>query len=160
MARERPRVAAALDEINERINANVMLTEEEKEAARQKARDHVAEKRKRDALDAYLAKEIDKEERSYILEEQMEDILVDLPKFAHFINLDNVGFYHGLTYTVRYSQARSMYEIMGMAWAHQREIEGDKRRGDNVRTPRELKISPAQQSLPADVINRTNLPRI
>jgi len=160
MARERPRVASALDEINSRIDANTMLTEEEKESARAKAREHVALQRKQRALDAYLAKAIEEEENSYVLEERLEDILIDLPKHAHFINLDNVGYYHGLTYTVRYSQARSMYEIMANAWAHQREIEGDKRRGDNVRTPKEIKISPSMAGLSADVINRSNLPRV
>jgi hypothetical protein len=160
MARNRPRVSDALEEIDRRIDANSLLTEEEKAAAHEKAREHVTLQRKQKALDAYLAKAIEDEEKSYILEEQMEDILIDLPKFAHFINIDNVGYYHGLTYTVRFSQARSMHEIMGTAWAHQREIEGEKRRGDNVRMPRDLKISPRMQNVPASAINRTNLPRV
>ena len=161
MARsDRPRVASALDEIESRIDANTLLTEEDKDGARLKAREHVLKHRKEKAMDEYLALQIEKEERALQPEEQYVDIHIDLPKFAHFINIDNVGYYHGLVYSVPLSKARSMNEQMAVSWAHQREIEGQRRRGDDVRTPRELKLSPSMASLPAATINRSILPRV
>ena len=161
MARtDRPRVASALEEIDSRIEANTLLTEEEKQAARAKAREHVLKHRKQKALDKYLATQIAREERGYEPEEQMVDIFIDLPKFAHFLNIDNVGYYHGLVYSVPLSKFRSMQEQMAISWAHQNEIEGRKRKGDEARTPREIALNPNMASVPASVINRSNLPRV
>jgi len=130
-----------LDEIERRIAQSELLSPEEKEAAREKARDQVAKSRKDKALEAYLAAAIREEEREYEPQEQMEDFTVDLAEYAPYIAINNVMYFHGVTYEVPYSQARSMAELQQWTWRHEREWrEGKSHLGLK---PRLMQISPS-----------------
>jgi len=133
-----------LDEIERRINNSTeLLTEKDKEEALQRAREHVADAKKKKAVDAYFAAAVKEEERSYEPTEAMEDFYVDLPEYAAMIKINNVGYYHGCTYEVPYSQARSMADIQANAWNHEREWkDGRHRTADATRRPQHLRVSP------------------
>jgi hypothetical protein len=136
-----PRKKAILEEIERRIEASDLLSDEEKQAALERAREHVHKARKEKAIDAYFDAAVKEEERSFTREEQLEDFTVDLAEYAPFMACDNVRYYHGCTYEVPYSQARSMAEIQAATWAHDREIHGRMRHGDMTRQPTLPQIS-------------------
>ena len=143
MGRPRKNAGAdALAEIEHRIDHNELLSDEEKLNARERAKAHVAETRKKKAVDAYFAAAIREEERSFTPTEMLEDFIVDLPEFTFRIVIDGVAYYHGVTYEVPYSKARSMADIQNQAWAHQREIEGRRRHGDMSRQAMNRMLSP------------------
>ena len=56
-------VAAVLEEIERRIDNSDLLSEDEKEAAREKAREHVLKARKEKATEAYFKAAVREEER-------------------------------------------------------------------------------------------------
>jgi hypothetical protein len=150
-------VAAALEEIERRIDNSELLSDEEKEAARDKARDHFLKARKEKATEAYFKAALREEERTYELAEQLEDFTVDLPEYAPMIKINNVGFYHGCTYEIPYSQARSMADIQARAWEHEREWkDGRHRSADALRRPQHLQISP----IPHGNVNTSRMPRV
>lgn len=125
-----------LEEIERRINTTpTLLTEEDREAARERARKHVADARKTSELDAYFKAQVREEERSYEPKDQLEDFTVDLPEYTAMIVLNNVGYYHGCTYEVPHHQCVSMMDIQARAWEHENEIHGRRRRGDITRDP-------------------------
>jgi hypothetical protein len=130
-----------LEEIEQRIESSDLLSDEEKQAARERAREHVLKARKEKAIDAYFEAAVKEEQRGYVREEQLEDFTVDLPEYTFVIRLDNVGYYHGCTYEVPYSVARSMAEIQAASWSHDQEIQGRKRHGDMMRQPLNRNIS-------------------
>lgn len=131
-----------LDEIERRINASDLLTDEEKEQTRKRAAEHVLEARKKKATDEYFSAVVKEEEREYEPTEQIEDFYVELPEYTPFIKINNVAFFHGLVYEVPYSKARAMADIQWAAWQHQNEIDGKSRHGDLVRRPRNMSLSP------------------
>ena len=131
-----------LDEIERRIDANSLLTDEDKEQTRKRAKEHVLESRKKKATDEYFSAVVKEEEREYEPTEQIEDFYVELPEYTPFIKINNVAFFHGLVYEVPYSKARSMADIQWAAWQHQNEIDGKSRHGDLVRRPRNMSLSP------------------
>lgn len=151
-------VTAVLEEIERRIDNSDLLSAEEKEAAREKARDHVLKARKEKAIDAYFKAAVKEEERGFEPTEQLEDFTVDLPEYTPMLKLNNIGFYHGCTYEVPYSQARSMADLQARAWDHEREWkEGRHRTGDAYRRPQHIHISPNN---PHGVVNTSRMPRV
>ena len=124
-----------LEEIELRIETSELLSPEEKTEALKRAKEHVLKTRKEKAIDAYFDAAVKAEERSFVREEQLEDFTVDLPEYTYMIAIDNVRYYHGVTYEIPYSKARSMNEIQAAAWSHDREINGKRRHGDATRQP-------------------------
>lgn len=151
-------VAAVLEEIERRIDNSELLSAEEKESAREKAREHVLKARKEKAVDAYFKAAVLEEERTYNADEALEDFHIDLPEYTPLIKINNVGYYHGCTYEVPYSQARSLADIQARAWEHEREWrEGRHRAGDALRRPKHVHISPSN---PHGVISTSRMPRV
>jgi len=136
-----------MQELNRRIDADETLTEEEKEAIRAKARQHVAKQRKKKLEEDFLDQAIEEEELRYKPTEQLEGVILHLPDFSNNIRLDGKIFFHGLHYTVTYNVARVMYDIMARMWEHQNEIEGKPRRSDLQRRHANNYLSPAHQSM-------------
>ncbi len=132
-------IASALSEIDRRLDADELLTDDERAQIKAKARAHVAKKRK-DAVEAKLfAQEIRDEEISYNPLEQFEDVTIELAPYvasaklkASCITLDGRMFFHGVTYSVPYSVARVLEDIMARTWEHENEIRGRPRRADMV----------------------------
>lgn len=153
-------VAASLSEIEKRIDDDPLITPEVREQIKQKARDHVAKKR-RDAAEAkLLAQAIRDEEIAHNPLEQYEDVQIDLAPYvatakfsSSYISLDGRMYVHGLVYSVPYSVARTLEDIMARTWEHENEIHGRRRRGDLVRRPTQPRLSPDDASLPASAIN-------
>lgn len=112
---------AVLEEIERRIDNNELLSPEEREEVRDRARKHVAEARKKKEVDAYFAAQVRVEEVSYEPTQQLEDFTVDLPEYTPMIKINNVGYFHGCTYEVPYNLARSMADLQGWAWKHENE---------------------------------------
>jgi hypothetical protein len=137
----------ALEEIDARLQAS-SLTEEEKNEARTRAREHVRAKRKEKAIDEAFKKAVTEEEREYEPNDQLVDIMIDLPKYAAFVRLDHVVYYHGLPYEVPMIKAQTILDIMARAWEHQSEIEGKRRRGDNALRPQNYRIGPQHEGMP------------
>lgn len=132
-----------LDEIERRIDgSNELLSADEREAVREKAREHVKKARKEKVLDELLAAAIKEEEREFEPQEQLEDFLVDLPEYTPCLKIDNVMYFHGLTYEVPYSKARSMADIQWRAWNHEREWKEGKSAYDANRRPLHMALSP------------------
>ena len=131
-----------LEEIERRIGVDALLSDEDKEAARKRAQEHVAKTRKEKAIDAYFEAAVREEQREYEPTEVIEDFTVELPEYVFMIKINNVGYYHGVTYEVPYSQARAMADIQWSAWQHQNEIDGKSRHGDLARRPRHINLSP------------------
>jgi len=110
-----------LKDIEKRIMAAEILTDEEKAEIRKRAREQVAESRKKDATEAYLKAAIREEQREYEPQEVLEDFTVDLAEYAPYIAINGSLYFHGVTYEVPYSQARCMAEIQQATWRHERE---------------------------------------
>jgi hypothetical protein len=154
-------VAAVLEEIERRIDNSDLLSEEEKEAAREKAREHVLKARKEKATEAYFKAAVKEEERGFEPTEQLEDFVVDLPEYAPMIKINNVGFYHGCVYEVPYSVARSMADMQARAWEHEREWkEGKHRVSDATRRPQNKIISPSNPHGAVSTTGNMRMPRM
>jgi hypothetical protein len=152
MTRKRD-VASALGEIEARLDSDELLSAEDKAQILEKAREHVAKQRKEKAEEAFLAKAIREEERSYNPVDKYEDVLIDLAPFAPYISLDGVMYFHGLTYSVTYGVARTIDDISGRTWEHQNEIDGHRRKGDLNRRPLNRRISPRDVSDSRGAVN-------
>lgn len=126
------KLASALSEINRRLDADTILSAEEKEIIRAKAREEVLKRRKETAEKAYLEAAMRDEERSFNPEEQYENVIIDLAPYAAFIAIDGMQYFHGLSYEVTYGVARVMADVCARTWEHQREIKGERRRGSDV----------------------------
>jgi hypothetical protein len=154
-------VAAVLEEIERRIDNSDLLSEEDKQAAREKAREHVLKARKEKATEAYFKAAVREEERSFELTEQFEDFVVDLPEYAPMIKINNVGYYHGCVYEVPYSTARSMADMQARAWEHEREWRDGKHRvSDATRRPQHLNLSPNNPHGRVTTTANMRMPRI
>lgn len=154
-------VAAVLEEIERRIDNSELLSEEEKEAAREKAREHVLNARKEKATEAYFKAAVREEERSFEYAEQLEDFMVDLPEYAPMLKINNVGYYHGCVYEVPYSVARSMADMQARAWEHEREWRDGKHRiSDATRRPQHLNLSPTNPHGRVTTSANMRMPRI
>ena len=156
----RRKVADALSEIERRIDTDPVLSDADKETIRAKAREEVA-KRKRDAAEAKFLKEaIKDEERRGEPQLQYEDVYIDIAPFVaaeklggSCITLDGTMFFHGLTYSVSYAQARSLDDIMARGWEHEREIHGTRRRADFSRRQINQTIRPGNEAPMQHAVN-------
>ena len=137
MPRGRPR-KNVMEEIDRRLNADTILSPDEKEAIRKKAIEHVA-KTKRDATEeALLHAYIKEEERADHPEEELIDIVLDLPDHAPFIRLDNRVWFHGVVYEVEMSVYQTMVDIQARMWEQEAQTQG---RGRYNR-PKQMRVSP------------------
>jgi hypothetical protein len=136
----------ALSEIDARLQASTLTPEEMAEASK-RAREHVREARKKKAIDEAFKKAVVDEEREYEPNDQLTDIMIDLPKFAAFVRLDHVVYYHGLVYEVPTVKAATILDIMARSWEHQSEIEGKRRRGDDALRPRHFRIGKEHEGM-------------
>ncbi|HEX8838208.1 MAG TPA: hypothetical protein VF748_14800 [Candidatus Acidoferrum sp.] len=149
---KRPDANAALAEINDRLQAS-QLSDEEKQEAMLKAREHVRAERKKKAIDEAFRKAVVEEEREYEPQQAIVDVLIELPKYAAFIRLDQYLYYHGLVYPVSRSKADTILDLMARAWEHQSEIEGKRRKGDDAARPRHFRIGPQHEGLALNNLN-------
>jgi hypothetical protein len=138
------------------VNA-ALLSDEDKQKLREKAKQRVETKRRETAEDAFLAEAIRQEELSDKPQDQLEYILIDMAGHAPHIMLDGVQFFHGETYEVTRAQADTMREIIARGWAHEEEIGGANR--DLYRKPRNttLASSGAVRSGPLDQATGRNI---
>lgn len=110
-----------LDEIEKRISASELLSDDDKAAIRERARKEVLESKKKDATDAYLKAAMAEERREYEPHEALEDFTVDLAEYAPYIAINHTLYFHGVTYEVPASLARCLAEIQQATWRHERE---------------------------------------
>lgn len=130
MARKKRTLAEALADIDDRLDGNELLTAEDRETIKQKAREHVLAKRKKVVEEQALAAAIEEEERRYKISEPFEYCTVNLAPYCAMITLDGVMYFHGIEYEVPYSVARTLDDVMARTWEHQNEIQGYRRKGD------------------------------
>lgn len=158
----RRNIASAMAEINKRLDADTTLTDEEREQIREKAREHVAKKRKDKAEAEYLAQAIREEEISHNPLEQYEDVTIDIAPYvasaqlkASCITLDGRMYFHGVTYSVPYSVARTLEDIMARTWEHENEIHGRRRRQDmdGIHKPSLVKLTPGTEGANVGRVN-------
>jgi hypothetical protein len=96
-----------------------ILDEEDLEELRAMARKQVELEFKAAARQEKL-KEMVAEERSKLdPEEEMVDVLIDLPGHAENIMINFRKFHHGHRYTVGLSQYRTLADIQARAWEHE-----------------------------------------
>ena len=148
MARGQPK-SKAFAEIERRLNADTILSPEEKEAIRAKAVSHVAKQKRKVTEEALLHAYIKEEERADKPEEELVDITLDLPEHAPFIRLDNRVWFHGVTYEVEMSVYQTMRDIQSRMWDHEHQTQGHAR----FNRPKQMNISPAR---PQGVVTATN----
>lgn len=142
-----------LKEIEARLAASDVLTEEEKKNLLAKAKAQVFAKKKKEAEDEFLDAAVEEELRRDRPDEQFVDIMLDLPIFAAMIRLDNVLYFHGVNYSVPLSVAQTMLEIQDRAWRQENET----RRGDTgPRRTRDITLTPSMQNVPASNITDLN----
>jgi hypothetical protein len=141
-------ISKALAEIEARLDKDETLSATDREQIKEKAREHVAKQRRDKAEADYLKVAIREEERSYEPTEQYEDVLVNLAPYVAFVMLDGVMFYHGLTYSLPYGQARVLDDQCWRSWEHQNEIEhGRKRSADLSRRRVSRLLGPGDEGL-------------
>jgi hypothetical protein len=162
-------VAGALAEIDKRLDTAI-LDEETRAAIKAKAREHVDKKRRDEAEARLLALEIRKAEIEDRPTEQDEDVLIDIPPFVaaeklggSCITIDGKMFFHGVTYTVPYSVARVLEDVMARSWEHEREINGKRRKADVNRRPvyqadpAKARVMPGMEGTPSAVNTRQSV---
>lgn len=120
------------------VNAD-LLSDEQKQKLRERARKHVTAKRVETAEDEYFRAAVHEEELVDKPMEQLEYIQLDLAGHSNKIMLDGVQFFHGQIYEVTKSVADTMREIVARGWNHEREIGGANR--DHYRAPRNTTFS-------------------
>ena len=118
----------------------IALTDSEKQEILDLARKRVEEEQKKQERERLIDAAVRYERRRYLPQEQLVDILIDLPGHAPRLLIDGVEFSHGFTYRVPLSHARSMWEQMQRCWSHEHEIGGANR--NFYRSPRNITIGP------------------
>jgi hypothetical protein len=144
MKRNRGRGQAVQDALlamEDRVDADGLLSEEDKADIKERARKHVLNLKKEAAIDAEFNRQVQLEKSAWDPKERLVDILIDLPVFLPFIRLDNTVFFHGLVYEVPTKVAITMRDQMARSWEHQNEIQGHWRGGDRARVPQNKIIS-------------------
>lgn len=124
-----------LDDIESRIAGAALLSDEDRAEVRKRAADHVRSARKEKAVDELFKLAVIEEEREYEPAQERVDFTVDLPDYAPFIKINNVMFFHGLTYEVPMGLARDMMHIQYRAWCHENEWRQGKSPHDMTRGP-------------------------
>lgn len=167
MAKKRT-LAAALAEIDQRVDADELLDAAARATIKEKAREHVLKKRRAEveklALDAAIAEE----ERKYGVQEDYETVTVNLAPYCAMVTLDGTMYFHGIDYEVPYSVARTIEDVMARTWEHQNEIQGQRRKGDVAweATRRRryesggVKLQPGMEGQRLDNINTRTLSRV
>lgn len=125
------------------FSATSLLPPEEQEAIRAKARETIRAEQMEAASKAFLEQAL-KEERAKVninaRNEELVQVLIDLPGFAGSIKIDNREYFHGTTVTVPVSVARDMQSMMARSWEHEAEVGGANR--DAYRQPKHTAIRP------------------
>lgn len=65
--------------------------------------------------------------------EEMVEVRIDLPPHSGALIIDGRQYFHGFTYKVNASQARSFHDIMDKAWRHEKEVRGERKPFDSYR---------------------------
>lgn len=139
----RGRKPAALVEIENRIDKYDLLSAEEKQEAIERARKHVEKQRKDKQIDALFAQSVEEENSRFDPNEELLDVMIELGDYAPCITINGrMSYYHGLTYRVPRSLAVTLNDIMWQTQQHQREIDGKRRKGDLLRQPQHINLSP------------------
>lgn len=128
------------------FDETALLSEEEQKAILAKARDEVQRERADAATKSFLEKALAAERKKNNVgpqEEEMLQILVDLPGFSHALVINGHSYFHGQTYTVPVSKAKDMASMMARAWEHEEEVGGANR--DQYRKPSNQTIRPGNQ---------------
>lgn len=146
-------VDPVLLELESRIDADPILSAEERREALDRAKEHVRQQRKNKAIDELFTRGVKEFEREYEPDQKLVDITIDLPQFAPFIRLDNVIYFHGCVYEVPAGKAASMLDQMARSWEHQSEIDGRKRKGDTLLTPRNSYVGNINANRPTTKIS-------
>lgn len=134
------------DAVAAEASTHPILSAEEVEAARAKARALIETKRKKAATDALIAEETRRLEQEEGLvtgnevKDEMVSIHLDLAEHSSRIVLSGTPYYHGQTYTVPRHVADTLREIQSRGHDHQSEIEG-KNIADRFRRPRNTVIN-------------------
>lgn len=132
----RAQVADRFAEIAKRVDSDQMLTAEQREEIKERARAHVKKKQVERLTDQLFNEAVRVAEVEMALpDEELCEVTIDLPEYAYMIAMDNVGYYHGCTYEVPRRKYLSLVDQMGRSWEHDREIHGRRRKGDMVRDP-------------------------
>jgi hypothetical protein len=99
-----------------------------------------AEQMQYDEIRAQVLKDMIDERKPGIAEAVKEeakvhkvDVYVRLPPHASKIQIDGRQYFHGMTYQVTPGQLDTMTEIMGRAWAHEEEVQGQRKPFDSFR---------------------------
>lgn len=142
MARPSKKLERQLEEIDRRADADGLLTQEDRERIKAKAREHVQtqlamrRKEQKAALEAdYLERAVRDAEKEAGLHGSYADVTIDVAANAAYIALDGVWYMHGLTYEVPESVAMTLLDIMARTWEHENETHGLRRRADTGRRP-------------------------
>lgn len=151
MTEETDPLAAAAAEAAEKPaeNAHPILSAEDVEAAKAKARQRVEAERRKTAMKAIEDEETQRlnVEEGLHTGDQVKDELVnltlDLAEHSSRISLSGRLYFHGQTYTVARHIADTLREIQARGWQHQQEIDGKPMYGA-FRKPHETILSGAR----------------
>jgi hypothetical protein len=136
LARRKKDIADKLAEIEARVDGDVGLNDEQRAEVKERARKHVLKKRTERLTDELFAREVRQAEAEFTHpDDELVEVTIDLPEYAYMIAMDNVGYYHGITYDVPKTKYHSLIDQMARAWEHDREIHAKRRKGDIARDP-------------------------
>jgi hypothetical protein len=125
-----------ITEIETRVDGDVSLSAEQREEVKERARKHVRKKAQERLTDELFAKEVRLAEIEFTHpDDELLEVTIDLPEFAYSIVMDNVSYFHGLTYDVPKRKYHSIIDQMARSWEHDREIHARRRKGDIARDP-------------------------
>jgi len=127
-----------------------LLTDEQRDALRSKAKEHVDKKRIEKAEDEFLQEAIRQQELVDKPLEQTEFITPDLAGHSEYIMIDGFRYFHGETYEVSRAVACTMREIQSRGWDHEEEVGGANR--DLYRKPRNLRINNGMENMSSSMI--------
>lgn len=117
-----------------------ILDEEDMEELREMAKKQVELEFKAVARQQKLKELVALERAKLDPEEEMVDVLIDLPGHAENIMINYRKFHHGHTYTVGMSQYRTLIDIQARAWEHE-DVVGNVNRNRNQPVPRGTRVN-------------------
>lgn len=122
------------------------LTAADKERVRLKAAKTVADKYKKKAEEALLAKMIKELERELIPEERVEPILINVAGHSDRIVLDGRQYQHGQVYHLTVNERETLEDVMAQTWRHEREVGGAN--FNHYRKPANAVVRPGSEIAP------------
>ncbi len=128
-----------------KIDFEQLLSEEDKTALDEKAREHVLEAAKKVASEEYFKKAVTKERSRHHPEEEMREILIDLPGHSMDIRINGAQYFHGSIYNVPMSLYRSLNDIMARANEHEDDV-GNVNRDRYKRPARNFSLRPGMEN--------------